>query len=45
MLADYSKTSQEFMEWDAFGGYLECWTSTFKSESNPVEIDVVVIEN
>ena len=30
------------MEWDAFAGYLECWTNTFKSEINPVDIDSVV---
>lgn len=40
--ADFPKTSLECMEWDAFAGYLECWTSTFKSETNPVDIDSVV---
>ena len=42
VLTDYARESFEFMEWDAFASYLECWTGTFKSDPALKEIPEVV---
>ena len=39
---DCDRSSIEFVEWEAFASYLECWTNTFKSEPSHKDIEEVV---
>ena len=32
----------EYMKWEAFASYLDCWTNTFKSEPHNKDIEEVV---
>ena len=41
-MADYNRDSIEYIEWDAFASYLECWTGTFKADPTLMEISEVV---
>ncbi len=41
-ILDYTKLSMEYLEWDGFVSFLECWTASFKSDPSLKEDEVVV---